>query len=107
MIEFSQQAKSDDTMELFIAGNLDAVTAPQLRATIEELGDGDCPVVAVDLSGLDLIDSSGVAVLVSLYKRLRTRSAEMHILGIRDQPLAILKLLKLDRVFDLKPGRNG
>ena len=55
----------------------------------------------VDLSALDLIDSSGVAALVKLYKALRQSSCKLEITGTRDQPLAIFKLLRMDKVFDL------
>jgi anti-sigma B factor antagonist len=53
----------------------------------------------VDLSGLDLIDSSGVAGLVALYKRVRAQGGQVIVSGARDQPLAIFKLLRMDKVF--------
>ena len=55
--------------------------------------------IVVDVAGLDLIDSSGVAVLVSLYKRSRAYGGKMIVVGARNQPLAVFKLLRIDRVF--------
>ena len=55
--------------------------------------------MVVDLSGLDLIDSSGVAALVALYKRVRAVGGQVSVTGARDQPLAIFKLLRMDKVF--------
>ena len=46
-----------------------------------------------------MLDSSGVGALVSLYKRVRARGGEVVVLGLRDQPLAIFRLLRLDRVM--------
>ena len=60
--------------------------------------------ITVDLSALRLIDSSGVGVLVSLFKRIRASGGEVRLEGLRDQPLAIFKLLRLDRVFPGSPG---
>ena len=57
--------------------------------------------VDVDLAPLDLIDSSGVAALVKLYKGVRSAGGRIAISGARDQPLAIFKLLRMDKVFDL------
>ena len=57
--------------------------------------------MTVDLSGLDLIDSSGVAGLVALYKRVRANGGHVTVTGARDQPLAIFKLLRMDKVFGL------
>jgi anti-sigma B factor antagonist len=57
--------------------------------------------VLVDLSGVNLIDSSGVGAIVSLYKRLRQEGGDVRVAGLREQPLAIFKLLRLDRVLAL------
>jgi anti-sigma B factor antagonist len=57
--------------------------------------------VTIDLSGLRLIDSSGVGVLVWLYKHVRASGGEVRFVGVQDQPLVIFKLLRLDVVFDI------
>jgi anti-sigma B factor antagonist len=80
---------------------LDAVAAPALRPTIEALVGERRRSVTVDLSALRHIDSSGVGVIVSLYKRCRGFGGTVRITGVKDQPLSIFKLLRLDRVFDL------
>ena len=46
-----------------------------------------------------MVDSSGVGALVSLYKRVRGQGGEVVVIGLRDQPLAIFRLLRLDRVM--------
>ncbi|HEX6835710.1 MAG TPA: STAS domain-containing protein, partial [Polyangia bacterium] len=57
------------------------------------------PTITVDLSDLRLIDSSGVGAIVSLYKRMRALGAKVEVVGLKDQPLAIFRLLRLDRIF--------
>lgn len=86
---------------LAIEGTLDSVTAPELRAVVDQLVDERPPSVTLDLSGLRLIDSSGVGVVVSLFKRIRANGGEVRIVGLRDQPKAIFRLLRLDRVLPL------
>ena len=54
-----------------------------------------------DLSGRDLIDGSGVAGIVALYKRVRAEGGDVKVVGAKDQPLAIFKLLRMDRVFSM------
>ena len=46
-----------------------------------------------------MLDSSGVGALVSLYKRVRAQGGQVVMIGLRDQPLAIFRLLRLDRVM--------
>jgi anti-sigma B factor antagonist len=88
-----------DTVTLRIVGTLDVLTAPTLAPEIERIVNERQQKVTVDLSGLDLIDSSGVAGLVALYKRVRANGGTVRVEGARDQPLAIFKLLRMDKVF--------
>jgi anti-sigma B factor antagonist len=82
-------------------GELDALSAPDLRPLFDELIAGARCDITVDLSELRLIDSSGVGALVSLYKRVRARGGEVRFTGVTAQPLVIFKLLRLDVVFGL------
>jgi anti-sigma B factor antagonist len=86
---------------LTVRGTLDINTAPQLGEEIDRLLATKPSKVLVDLSGLDLIDSSGVAALVKLYKGVRSGGGNVTMSGARDQPLAIFKLLRMDKVFNL------
>jgi anti-sigma B factor antagonist len=93
--------RGDHETSLVIRGSLDINSAPQLAEEIDKLVTGKVKRVAVDLSGLDLIDSSGVAALVKLYKGIRGHGGHVEMTGARDQPLAIFKLLRMDKVFNL------
>lgn len=87
--------------QLFVRGSLDINSAPALAEEIDKIVAGKPTKVECDLSGLDLIDSSGVAALVKLYKGVRSAGGAITIVGARDQPLAIFKLLRMDKVFNL------
>jgi anti-sigma B factor antagonist len=86
---------------LLVRGSLDINSAPALAERIDELLATRPGRVVVDLSGLDLIDSSGVAALVKLYKGIRAQHGQLEMKGTRDQPLAIFKLLRMDKVFGI------
>ena len=97
-IEFSRTDQGD-VSTLRIAGTLDVNTAPELGPTIDKLVEERRTRVVVDLAGLQLIDSSGVALLVGLYKRVRAGGGQVQVTNARDHPLAIFKLLRMDKVF--------
>ncbi len=84
---------------LKIDGSLDAISTPELRSAIDNLVAEKRKNIVVDLSALRLIDSSGVGAIVSLYKRARAHGGKVSVTGLRDQPLAIFKLLRLDKVL--------
>lgn len=93
--------RSESETRLAVRGSLDINTAPQLAEEIDKIVASKAKKVVVDLSGLDLIDSSGVAALVKLYKGIRGMGGHVTMNGARDQPLAIFKLLRMDKVFNL------
>jgi anti-sigma B factor antagonist len=97
---FEVQQTTHETT-LTIRGSLDINTAPALAEEIDRIVAGKPGKVVVDLGHLDLIDSSGVAALVKLYKGIRGTGGAINISGARDQPLAIFKLLRMDKVFNL------
>jgi len=87
----------DGAVRLVIGGDLDNVTTPGLRDDVQALLGRKPPRLEVDLSQLQIIDSSGVGLVVSLYKAVRAYGGQITVTGLRDQPLAIFRLLKLDR----------
>ena len=97
---FDVQSTNTET-KVTIRGSLDINSAPALAEEIDKIVAAKPDKVAVDLTSLDLIDSSGVAALVKLYKGIRSAGGAIAISGARDQPLAIFKLLRMDKVFNL------
>jgi anti-sigma B factor antagonist len=87
--------------QLRIEGSLDALTARDIRPIIDAVVADRPKRVVVDFDALTMIDSSGIGAIVSLFKRVKASGGELVIVHAHDQPLAVLKLLKLDRVFGL------
>ena len=89
---------------LKLQGALDALTASDLKAEVVRLSESAAPRVVVDLAKLTLIDSTGVGVLISLFKRARVKSGQVAYAGLAQQPKEIFRLLRLDRSLDLFPS---
>ncbi|HEY0710875.1 MAG TPA: STAS domain-containing protein [Polyangia bacterium] len=97
---------TEGTLNIRIMGELDAVSVPTLRAAVDPLVEDAQAGVVVDIAGLRLIDSSGVGALVGLFRRLKATGRRFAVQGATEQPLTILKLMKLDRVF-AEAGTGG
>jgi anti-sigma B factor antagonist len=102
MFEYRREQHGTITI-LSLRGNLDALTAPELRREIDALVAERRSPVVLDLAGLELVDSSGVGSIVSLLKRMRLLQppGEVKIADLRGQPLQIFQLLRLHRAFDI------
>lgn len=95
----------DGATHLRIEGQLDAVSVAEVRPELEKLVTARPSVVEVDLTQLRMVDSSGIGALVSIYKRVKGQGGVVIIKGVRDQPLAIFRLLRLDKIM-LRPEKN-
>lgn len=89
-----------DLTTLHVKGTLDMTTADEMQPFVDAIIEEHRMHVTADLAGLDLIDSSGVAALVGLLKRVRAEGGVLTVSGARDQPEAIFKLLRMDKVFN-------
>jgi anti-sigma B factor antagonist len=83
-----------------LRGRLDAFEAPSLRKRCEEyLADGYTHFV-FDLAHVTMLDSAGLAVLVSVLRRTRLANGDVRLVWPQaDAASRILKLTKFDQVF--------
>ncbi|GAA2374291.1 STAS domain-containing protein [Dactylosporangium salmoneum] len=85
-------------------GELDIATTPQLRQFLHAvLDEHDTPLV-VDLTAVQFIDSTGLGVLVSVFKRLAGRGQALTLVSPHERLLRIFRLTALDRVFTIVPA---
>jgi anti-sigma B factor antagonist len=98
-VTFSLSYSHPGPTRLAITGSLDARTAGLLKATLDSIANQQPAHLEVDLSALEWIDSVGVGALIGLYKRLAAQGNVMRIVGLSQQPVAIFRLLRLERVM--------
>ena len=84
---------------LSVEGELDLHTAPSLSERLLELGEVPSPRLAVDMTNVTFMDSSGLGVLVATLKRQRERGGELALVGTSGPPLKVLTITGLDKVI--------
>ena len=87
-------------------GDLDLVTAPDLRECLVKVIDEGARIV-VDLEAVDFLDSAGLGILVGGLKRARTKGGELELVCTSQDVLKPLEITGLDRVFTIHPGRDA
>jgi len=80
-----------------LEGRFDAHQVPRLKSELEPLREP----LTLDFSGVTFIDSSGLAALVSLYKKAREAGVGFEISGIQDAVRLILELTGLDTILPI------
>ncbi len=82
------------------SGEVDLEHSPTARQVLLDcVGQGK--KVLVDLSGVDYIDSSGVASLVEAFQRAKKSGEEFALVAVNDAPRRVLELARLDKVFTI------
>ncbi len=83
-----------------LKGRLDAFEAPALRRTCDNYIANEFTHFVFDLTDVAMLDSAGLAVLVSVLKRTRLKNGDVRLVWPREEAASrILKLTKFDQVF--------
>lgn len=85
-------------------GDVDLSRSPTLRQALREAQARKPKRLIVDLSGVDYMDSSGVATLVEALQIARRTDTRIVLCGMRDRVRSIFEIARLDSVFAIAPN---
>ena len=81
-----------------MSGELDIAGAPGMGDRIHEAVPTSARRLVVDLSGLDFIDSSGIAMLFGLTRKLGSRRQDLRVVARSGTPVSrVLQIVEFDR----------
>ena len=82
------------------ADRLDSVSTPHLRAALHKHIEAGNTSLAIDLTDVEFMDSTGLAVLISALRRLEGRG-DLALCGVCETIEALLRLTGMARVFPI------
>ena len=85
-----------------VSGELDIATVPVLADVLRGLAQ-PCDRVVLDLSALTFIDSTGLTLAVTEYRRAARDGVELVLAGATDNVLDVLRLTGLDVAMPMAP----
>ena len=88
-IEINQ---ANSCIEVLVSGEIDVYTAPRLKEVVYPLANQDKVEVVINLSGVSFMDSTGLGVLVGLFKTVKLHNGQFKIIGLSN---------RLKRLFDI------
>lgn len=84
-----------------LAGEIDFSVTPKVRGELMRLIEAGSQEIVLDLSGLDYIDSSGLALLIEARKILLESGRALRIAAISSQVRKLFNLTQLGELFGL------
>lgn len=91
---------SDNVLHIAVNHNrLDASSAAELKQKLNFALDPSVKKAEVEMGAVQFIDSSGVGVLLSIYRKLPQEGAEVVLKNVNSTVQSVLELLRLHRIF--------
>lgn len=91
-----------DVTTISLTGRFDAFEVDAFGQAVLDLIEASTTEICVDLSGVQFIDSSGLAELVRAMKRCRSVGGDLTLQAPSDAVRVILELTRLDSAFDIE-----
>ena len=86
-----------------VNGEINISTSQELKKLFEKQ---PAKKIAVDLKNVTYIDSSGLATLVELLKRVKTQTGSLALAGLSDKVKSLFEITKLDKLFLILPNQE-
>jgi len=99
--------KTESATILDLNGPFVMADAPKFKARIQEVLDGGAKLLAVNLSAVSYLDSSGIGAIVGAFSKVKGAGGQCNFFATSDQVLKVLKMVKLDTILDLRPDESA
>lgn len=103
-MEFYYSKTHKDILVLSADGGLNKQNAEQFVGELQQLVDAGARKLIVDCTQLKYISSYGMGILLRLHKRLADQGGEIKLAAIDNLVVKVLRLVKLDTVFEIYPN---
>lgn len=87
-----------------LAGESDVYTYDQLRSALEAVATKGVPLLIVDLSALEFMDSTGVQVLLDIRVMMNDRGGKLALAGPQNTVARVLNLVGADQLIPVYPS---
>ena len=102
-VEVSEEG---DVRVVAVTGTVDLESSPQLQKDIQQALNG-ASTLAIDLSGVGYIDSSGIATLIQALKLSKKSKVQLRLRNPAKRVMAVLKMAHLTKLFTIDQPEAG
>ena len=81
-----------------VSGGNDALSFQNI---ITEIADSDFDTLVIDMADVNLINSSGLGMLISGFSHLKKAGKTMKLANVPDKVLKLLQITQFDKIFNI------
>ncbi len=100
MLKSDDASRSNGTV-LTLQGTVDMYASPDLKGRLDGLTDRRTDRIVIDLSGVEFIDSSGLAALVGTQRRMKKYEGRLQLSGLSERVKDVFALMQLTDLFEI------
>lgn len=93
---------SENEIKINPIGEVDIYTSPQLKKLVIELIEREKLNITIDAVGLEYIDSTGLGVLMGIYKKTVELEIKMKIINLKPNIYKLFDITGLNKVFNIE-----
>jgi anti-sigma B factor antagonist len=96
-----EKTQSGHATTLKLVGEIDLHASPDLRKELQACAAAKLPVLLVDFSGVDYIDSSGLATFIEYVRDAAGFGGKIALFGLKKKVRTIFDLVRLNELFTI------
>ncbi len=101
-MKWTEKAEGDVTI-LNLTGEIDLQHSPELRKLLQGKIKEKCKALVIDFSGVEYIDSSGLATLVEYRRDSQKYEGTFALAALSTRVRTIFELVRLNEIITIKP----
>lgn len=101
-LEIQYSITEENKLEVKPIGEVDIYTSPELKNKVFELIEDNKLNMVINGEKLDYIDSTGLGILMSIYKKMQENSLTIKILNLKPNIFKLFDITGLSKVFDIQ-----
>ena len=98
------KAISNQNVIITLKGRLDTMTAPQLDDEAKSNDFDEVETVTLNLKDLEYISSSGLRVILALYKNLKSKGGNLKIVHVSNTIMELFSMTGMSDYLDIEQG---
>ena len=99
-----EQERSGGKLAFRIEGEINAITAPELKKELDSAFDGDVTELVFDVTDVPYISSAGLRVLLESQNAIDDREGRMEVKGVNEAIMEILKVTGFTSFLNVTPA---
>lgn len=98
------KAISNQNVIITLKGRLDTMTAPQLDDEVKGIDFDEVETVTLNLKNLEYISSSGLRVILALYKNLKSKGGNLKIVNVSNTIMELFSMTGMSDYLNIEQG---